>query len=179
MSKLFAPPSDDDRFYARALGILVGPTRRTAIALRVLSAIYWSFMIVCVGWLGAQVFDRGDPVRIFSLTATPSAIHAGEPVKVYTMLQRFKRCDVRLDWSIEDSRGEIFRFAPRFGHAPGPVGRDDYTTPYETSRGMAPGAAVLRITMQARCPGNYLQALAPLVMELPDVAFDVLPPARP
>ena len=178
MSTLFDPPSADEDFYARALRILVGPTKRTAVALRVLSAAYWTLMIVGLGWLGAQVFDRGDPVRIFSLSATPAAIHAGEPVEVYTVLQRFKRCDIRLDWSIEDSRGEIFRFAPRFGHAPGPVGHDDYTTPYETSRGMAPGAAVLRITMQARCPGNYLQALAPLVMELPDVAIDVLPPGN-
>ena len=130
-------------------------------------------MIVALGWLGSQVFDRGDPVSFLIVEARPSAVRAGEAVCVYVKLHRLKRCDVRLDWSIENSRGEIFRFAPRFGHAPGPEGLDDYTTPYETSRGMAPGPATLRITMQARCPGNYLQALAPLVTELPEVPFTV------
>lgn len=179
MRKMFEPLSDDEAFYARALRILAGPTARTAVIMRSLSAAYWTFMIVAPGWLGSQVFDRGDPVTFRVVQARPAAVRAGDALGVFVSLQRFKRCDVRLDWSIEDSRGEIFRFAPRFGHAPGPVGPDEYTTPYETSRGMAPGGAVLRITMQARCPGNYLQALAPLVMELPEVGFEVLPAAPP
>lgn len=147
--------------------------------MRMLSVAYWAFMIVALGWLGSQIFDSSDPVRIIDLSARPAALRAGDPVRVHTAVQRFKRCDIRLDWSIEDSRGEIFRFAPRFGHAPGPVGLDEYTTPFETSRGMAVGSAVLRITMQARCPGNDLQALAPLVMELPDVPFEVSPAEAP
>jgi hypothetical protein len=33
--------------------------------------------------------------------------------------------------------------------------------------------------MQARCPGNHLQALAPLVMKLPDVPFEISPAEAP
>ena len=40
MRKLFDPVSDDEAFYARALRILAGPTARTALALRALSAVY-------------------------------------------------------------------------------------------------------------------------------------------
>ena len=176
MSDLFDPVSAGEAGYARALRILVGPTSRAALALRVVSLVYWACMIVALGWLGSQVLDRGDPVTILTMIAEPNIVRAGEPVRVHTALHRFKSCDVRLDWSVQDSRGEIFRFAPRFGHAPGP---EDYTVTYDTSRGMAPGPARLHVTMQAQCPGNYLQALAPLVMELPDVRFDVAPDAAP
>lgn len=179
MTRLFDPPSADEAFYGRVLRILVGPMSRAALALRVISLVYWACMIVALGWLGYQVLDRGDPVAIVSLTADPFVVRAGDPVRVRTVLHRYKRCDIRLDWSIQDSRGEIFRFAPRFGHAPGPVGPDTYTVSYETSRAMALGPATLRVTMQAHCPGNYLQALAPLVMEIPDIAFDVAASAPP
>ena len=58
--------------------------------------------------------------------------------------------------------------------SPGDPGPDAYSAEYSTTADMAPGPAILRVSLRGECDGNYLDNWVPRTIDLPAVAFDVV-----
>ena len=170
---VYDAPNADERFYAKAFGILVRPARRLAIAAKVGNLVFAGILLAAAGFASEQLWDRADPVRFLSVEAQPDHVAAGDSVRVDLAVERFKRCDYTLEWDILDSSREVWHFRGGSERAPGAPGLDRYMHRYATSRGMAPGPATLMVSLQATCPGNVLQRYWPLTVDMPPVTFDV------
>ena len=97
--------SRDEQFYARALAILVGPSRRMAWLLRLCNLVYWAAVIAALAWLLSQALDREPPVLIRSATLLSPSVAAGEPVRVAYDLARRRTCETDVSWSVYDGAG--------------------------------------------------------------------------
>ena len=171
---MFEEPSRDEQFYARALAILAGPSRRVALFLRLCNLIYWAAVICALGWLCAQIIDRQAPVVIRSATLLTPQIAAGEPVRVSYVVSRLRTCETDVTWSVYDGVGEIHRFGPLHVSAPGLPGMDSFIRGWATPGNAAGGNGRLRVVLAFACPGNYLQAIYPVTMVLPDLPFTIV-----
>ena len=172
MSTLGYPdPSPDEQFYARALGILVGPSRRVAVAMRICNVIYWLAVIGALAWLFSQVVDRAPPVTIRSAHLLSADVAAGDPVRVEYDVRRWRTCQTDVSWAIFDGLEEVHRFGPVHIEATGYPGSETLVHAWPTPTNAAPGSGRLRVTLSFECPGNYLQAVYPVVLVLADVGF--------
>lgn len=177
MTAAYDDPSSDEKFYARALAILVGPSRRMALAMRICNLAYWLSVMAALGWLASQAIDRQPPVVIHAATVLTPHVRPGEPVRVSYTLTRLRTCATDLTWSVYDGAGEIHSFGPLHIEAAGPPGPETYTRAWATPAQAAPGSGRLRVVLAFQCPGNYLQTLYPVTLVLPDLALRVDPPA--
>jgi hypothetical protein len=168
---------NDEQFYARALAILVGPSRRMALYMRACNLAYWFSVFAALSWLAAQALDRQVPVVIHSATLLNARIRPGEPIRVSYSVTRRRTCSTDLAWSIYDGAQEIHTFGPLHVEAAGVPGSETYTRAWPTPADAASGPARLRVVLAFQCPGNYLQAIYPVTLVLPDLAV-VIDPAR-
>lgn len=74
--------SETDKFYGRALAIMVGPGRAMALTMRLVSLAYWIAMIGAVAWLFSQAFDREPPIDVIALEVVNGVVRPGEPIMV-------------------------------------------------------------------------------------------------
>ena len=174
MRELFDAPSQDEIFYAKALRVLSRPNRVIRTIGLVMNIAYWVFILTCLGFVTEQVLDRSRPSTIISMTAEPRLVVAGQPVRVHTVVDRHRRCDYAIEWSIVDSLHEVHHYGPKEMRAPGAPGPDDYVLGYDTSQNLPAGPASLLISLRGVCPGNYLEKWWPLVLDMPEVGFDVV-----
>jgi hypothetical protein len=165
----FEEPTADEQFYARALAILVGPTRRMAVITRFCNILYWLSVVAALAWLASQAFDRQVPVVVHSATLLANHVRAGEPIRVSYAITRLRTCATDLTWSLYDGAQEIHRFGPTHIEAAGPPQSETFTHAWATPGNAAPGQGRLRVVIAFECPGNYLQALFPLTLVLPDL----------
>ena len=175
---VFGAPSDDEQFYARALAILAGPTRRVAVVLRICSLVYWLAVIGALGWLLSQVFDRDPPVIMRSTTLLTPTVAPGEPARVAYVIERKRTCETDISWSIYDGAEEIHRFGPLHVAASGPPGPDRFIRAWPTPTNAASGRGRLRVILAFECPGNYLQAIYPVTLVLPDLPLEIVKQER-
>jgi hypothetical protein len=168
-------PTDDEQFYARALAILVGPSRRLAVLMRACNVVYWLSVIAALAWLASQAFDRQVPVVVHSATLVSTHVRPGEPIRVSYALTRLRTCATDLTWSLYDGAQEIHHFGPIHVEAAGPPQSESYTRAWATPGDAAPGAGRLRVVLAFQCPGNYLQALYPVTLVLPDLPVTIDP----
>lgn len=173
------PPSADEKFYVRALGILVGPSRRISIFMRVVNTAYWCVIILALAFIFSQIIDRGLPIVDRSQTLVEQIIHPGESVKVRYGLIRSKVCATDVSWAEIDGAGEVHHFGPQHIPVPGRIGVDSFLYSWPTSPAAAPGPSRLTVTLEFRCPGNYLQSVFPIVETLPDLFYTVAPADSP
>lgn len=166
-------PSSDEQFYARALSILVGPTRRIAVLLRICNVIYWLSIIAALAWLFAQAIDRAPPVTVRSTRLITPEVVAGEPVRVEYDLRRYRTCRSDVSWAIYDGADEVHRYGPVHVEAAGNPGQETMVHAWSTPTNAAAGSARLRVTLSWECPGNFLQAVYPVTLVLDDVAFTI------
>lgn len=171
----FDEPSRDEQFYARALHVLSGPTRRWAIFSRLSNVAYWISVTGALGWLLAQALDRRPPIVVHEATLLTPKVDAGDPIRVSYTITRLKTCETDVSWSVYDGVQEIHRFGPIHVAAPGLPGDDDFVHAWPTPPDAAPGHAKLRVMLAFSCPDNYLQALYPVALVLPDLAVDIGP----
>lgn len=169
-------PSRDEQFYARALGILVGPGRRMVLVMRICSIAYWLAVMAALGWLLSQALDRQPPVRVSSATLLTPTVAAGDPVRVAYAVDRMRTCETDVIWSVYDGAEEIHRFGPIHVAAPGLPGDDNFVHAWMTPANAAPGRGRLRVVLAFACPGNFLQAIYPVTTVLPDIAFQITSP---
>ena len=169
-------PSRDEQFYARALTILVGPGRRMALVMRLCSIAYWLAVLAALAWLLSQALDRQPPVRMRRVTLLSPTVAAGEPVRVAYAVSRLRTCETDVNWSVYDGAQEIHRFGPLHVAAAGLPGEDEFVHAWPTPGNAAPGRGKLRVVLAFACPGNYLQAIYPVTVVLPDVPVDITPP---
>jgi hypothetical protein len=177
MRSRFDEPSVDERFYARALAILVGPSRRFALLMRTCNLAYWAAVISALAWLFSQAVDRRTPVSVVNVALLTPRVVAGEPVRVSYEVLRERTCETDVSWSIYDGAQEIHRFGPQHVAAPGLPGHESFVHSWATPANAAPGGGKLRVVLAFECPGNYLQALYPVTLVLPDIP--VMIEARP
>lgn len=173
VQSVYDAPTADERFYARAFGVMVRPARRLAIAAKVANLAFYGLCFGFAALVSEQVWDRGDPVRFLSVLAQPDHVRAGDSVRVDLAVERRARCDYQIEWDILDSSREVWHFRGAPERAPGNPGLDRYMHRYATSRGMAPGPATLMVSLQAACPGNVLQRYWPLSLDMPPIDFTV------
>ena len=176
MKTVLDDPSSDEKFYARALAILVGPSRRMALAMRACNLVYWISVMAALAWLTSQALDRQSPVVIHAADLLTSHIRPGEPVRVSYDITRRRTCVTDISWSFYDGAGEIHNFGPLHIEAAGPPARERYTRAWATPPDAAAGNGRLRVVLAFQCPGNYLQALYPVTLVLPDLPIRVDPP---
>ena len=169
----FEDPNGDEQFYARALAILVGPSRRMALVMRVCNMAYWLSVTAALAWLMSQVVDRRPPVVIHEARLLTPVIAAGDPVRVAYDLTRERTCETDVTWSLYDGATEIHRFGPQHVAAPGLPGPETFVHAWPTPTDAAPGEGKLRVVLAFACPGNYLQALYPVTLVLPDLAVRI------
>lgn len=174
-SPLFDVPSKDEQFYARALAILVGPSRRLALFLRICNLLYWAAVIAALGWLVSQALDRQPPVQVRNVTLLTPSVTSGEPVRVSYDVVRRRTCETDVSWSIYDGAQEIHRYGPLHVAAPGLPGLDSFVHAWPTPSDASPGRGRLRVVLAFACPGNYLQAIYPVTLVLPDLSIELLP----
>jgi hypothetical protein len=163
----------DEQFYARALAILVGPSRRMALFMRACNLAYWFSVMAALTWLSAQAVDRQAPVIVHSATLLTDRIRPGEPVRVSYAVTRIRTCATDLTWSVYDGAQEIHSFGPVHVEAAGLPATETYTRAWATPVNAAPGLARLRVVLAFQCPGNYLQAVYPITLVLPDLPFAI------
>lgn len=175
MTASFNEPTADEKFYARALAILVGPSRRMALVMRACNLAYWISVMAALGWLAAQAIDRQPPMAIHAADLLTPRIRLGEPVRVSYAITRHRTCATDLTWSIYDGAGEIHSFGPLHIEAAGAPGRETFTRAWATPAVAAPGSGRLRVVLAFQCPGNYLQALYPVTLVLPDLPIHIDP----
>ena len=179
--ELFAKPSHDELFYAKALHIMAKPTRRFWFIMRVLRAIYW-FAMTCVAvWIGSQALDRELPSKDLVAVADPTVVVAGNPVMVHSVVIRNKLCEASVRWEVMSGvNRKIQLFGPVITYPfSSKIGRDEFTLPYDTSVDMVPGPATLLIYKSYKCPGNYLSGLVPIQRPVVIVPFVIAAsPAR-
>ncbi|MCW6509844.1 hypothetical protein [Lichenifustis flavocetrariae] len=175
---LFDQPTADEQFYARAFAIMVGPGRKVASVMQVCNLLYWLAMIGALAWLFSQVIDRTPPVTIRSARLVNATVAAGDPVRVEYDLRRSRTCQTDVSWAIFDGLQEVHRFGPVQVDAAGNPGADTMVRAWPTPINAAPGPGRLRVTLSFECPGNYLQAVYPVVMVLDDVGFLIDEPHR-
>ncbi|MDX7951637.1 hypothetical protein P7D22_10705 [Lichenihabitans sp. Uapishka_5] len=173
MTASYDDPTTDEKFYARALGILVGPSRRMALVMRCGNLAYWLSVMAALGWLASQVIDRDPPVTIRAATVLTPHLRPGDPVRVSYTLTRFRTCATDLTWSIYDGAGEIHSFGPLHIEAAGLPAQETYTRAWATPPQAAPGSGRLRVVLAFQCPGNYLQTLYPVTLVLPDLPIHI------
>ena len=170
---LFDEPSGDEQFYARALAILAGPSRRMAFVMRTCNLAYWISVIAALAWLASQALDRQPPVVVRAAALLTPSIAAGDPVRVSYSVVRVRTCETDVVWSIYDGAGEIHRFGPLQVSAPGLPGQDQFVHAWATPGNAAPGRGKLRVVLAFACPGNYLQAIYPVTSVLPDMPVEI------
>lgn len=168
------PPTADEEFYAKALTALSGPNRRVAIAMRALSAIYWLMMIGMMAWLFSQAIDRNAPVAVRSAEVLTGQVKPGDSLKVRYFIQRYRTCLAETSWSLYDGGNEVRRFGPISSAAAGPPGPDTYIRAWPIPPNASPGTSRLRVTLSFQCPGNYLHAVYPIQLHLPELVFDIV-----
>ncbi len=176
------PPTADEAFYARALGVMTRPGRVVRTIGALANAAFYLSVAAFVGFVGAQAWDRSQlPFTYLRAWADPHRIGPGEPVKVWVSIVRHKRCAYAVTWSVTDSRSMVSYFGPVFQQAPGdtsPTPQAPYGLDYVTPPVMAPGPATLRVTLRGECPGNYLDNWWPVTIDMPPVPFDVAAPTH-
>ena len=112
MTLLPPPPSADEHFYARALAILAGPTRRMALLMRLVNIAYWVAVLSALGWLVGQGLDRDPPVTVVATTLLTPAVRSGEPVRIRYAFIRHRTCETDTAWLVFDGAQEVTRFGP-------------------------------------------------------------------
>lgn len=166
--------SRTDRFYGRALKVLLGPGWWMATAIRVASIVYWLAIVLALGCLAAQVLDREPSTEVLSRDLLTERVVAGEAVKVRFNVHRNRLCRTESTWIFFDGNGEYRRFGPVGIEASGPLGPDQFTRSWTVPINAAPGAARLRLVTSWQCPTNLLHPLYPVVRVAEDIHFEIL-----
>jgi hypothetical protein len=169
-------PTRDEDFYARALAVLVGPSRRFKILMRIFNLLYWMAIIGALAWLFAQAIDRSAPASLHSATLLSPVVAAGDPVRVRYNFTRYRSCETDVSWAIYDGAQEVTRFGPIHTNATGRPAEESVVHAWATPLNAAPGQGRLRVIYAYECPGNYLHTVYPVVMILPDVLFTIVEP---
>ncbi len=168
-----AEPSADERFYAQALSILVGPTRRALVVMRLVNLAYWVAVLGALAWLFSQVIDRASPVEVHGATLLTPDIRPGQPLRVRYQFTRRRTCETDVSWSVFDGAQEVTRFGPVHSSAGGRPADEDVVHVWSTPVSAAPGQGRLRVIYAYQCPGNYLHAIYPVTLILPDILFAI------
>ena len=172
-------PSADARFYARALGILTRPGRIVRTIGTLANAAFYLALTASLGFLGEQAWDRAQPpVTILRAWADPHAVVAGTPVRQWVEIVRHRRCTYSTSWTVTDATNMVHHFGPVVRVAPGEAGPNPqpaFGVEFATPPGMTPGPATLRVTLRGECPDNVLDDWWPRQIDLPPVAFEVVP----
>ncbi len=147
-------PSTDELFYARALGILVGPGRRLAHLMRLVSLAYWIAVIAALGWLFSQGIDRAAPVTVHAGTLVSEAVHPGEPVLVRYSFTRRRTCETDTTWLVFDGAEQVTRFGPIHSTGNGLPGDETMVHAWPTPATIPPGQGRLRVISAFSCPGQ-------------------------
>lgn len=169
----YAPPTADEQFYARALTVLVGPSRRLAALMRVVNLLYWMAVLAALGWLFSQGVDRTPPVTLRETTLLATTVKPGDPLRVRYGFTRHRTCEVDTSWLVFDGAQEVTRFGPVHSSATGAPGEETVVRAWPTPATMATGQGRLRVVSAYACPGNYLHAIYPITVVQPDLPFTV------
>lgn len=169
----YASPTTDEHFYARALAILAGPSRRMALVMRVSNLAYWLSVMAALGWLVSQGLDRDPPVIIHKATVLTPRIAPGDAIRVAYDITRRRTCQTDLTWSLYDGAQEIHWFGPVHVDAAGLPGSESFVRSWPTPVNAASGPGKLRVVIAFQCPGNYLQTLYPVTLILPDLPVQI------
>ena len=172
---MITEPNPEEQFYAKALATLSGPRRRTAVLMRICSIVYWILMSAGVGWLFWQVSDRASPIDRRTQTLLSAVVVPGDTVRVRYTLRRNRICATDVSWTEIDGAGEVHRFGPVHVPIPGKPGPDTLIHSWPTAPSAAPGPSVLRVALEYRCPGNYLQGVYPVTEALEDLHYETAP----
>lgn len=167
-------PTQDEQFYARALAIMAGPTRRIAVLMRLVNLSYWVAILGALAWLCGQGLDRAAPVTVHIATLLTPEVRPGEPVRVRYTFTRVRTCEIDTSWLVFDGAQEVTRFGPIHSVANGGPGDETLVRAWATPAAMAPGQGKLRVITAFSCPGNYLQAIYPVTAIQPDIPFAIL-----
>lgn len=172
-ARRYDPSSADEHFYARALAIMVGPSRRVTLLMRVVNLAYWMAVLAALAWLFGQAIDRNPPVTVRSATLLTPALQAGDPVRVRYDFTRTRTCATDVSWSIYDGAQEVTRFGPIHSEANGRPADETTVRGWSTPVNAAAGQGRLRVIYAYQCPGNYLHTIYPVTLILPDVMFTI------
>lgn len=166
--------TEDEEFYAKALTIMTGPQGRFMLwFMRAANLIYWFFVVGALGWLFSQVIDRNAPIELRRFEVKTPFVAAGGELKISYEIDRNRSCQAETYWTIYDGNNEIRRYGPSSTMIAGPVGMDTYVRAWAIPQNVAPGPARLRVTLAWQCPGNYLHAVYPITLVLPDAYFEI------
>lgn len=167
--------SRTDRFYGRALKVLLGPGWWMATALRIGKLAYWMFVIGALSWLFAQAIDREPPVDLRSVEILTPQVRPGQPLRVSYHVYRHRICRTETSWVFFDGLNELRRFGPTAVEAAGKLGDDAFVRPWTVPPNAEPGAARLRVITSWQCPPNFVHGIYPVTRVSPDLHFEILP----
>ena len=133
--------------------------------------ITFSFASVIAGILGLWAADREPPIYV--IKAEPvKTVWPGDELQLRYTVYRRKSCETNIDRFIFDS--QLVRYVLddlAFSGAPGPLGESTYVARVAIPAKFAIGQARYRVISKFVC--NPLQRIWPIVVESPDVVFDV------
>lgn len=167
------PQEQDAKFVADAIWTLTGPTKRVRVALQVANAVYYICVLGMIGWLISQAADRTAPIKLVHQEVLTGVVAAGDQIKMRYEVRRDRLCEVDTTWAFYDGANEVRRFGPSSVRVAGKLGIETVTRAYTVPANSAPGVARLVVTLAWQCPGNYLHAIYPVVMVLPDANFTI------
>lgn len=162
-------------FYRQAIDIAWG------VRSRILVAYHAAIIAMVVGVLSAfaaigwQALDRSMPVRDVEQRLLTPVVARGGRVGVRYDLWRDRVCAVDVNAAIIDGAGELRPLVTLHRDVAGPPGHDGFARSWQVPPEAAPGRAKLRVGWAYACPGNYLQALSPIPLALPDLTFTIAP----
>ena len=112
-----------DQIYARAIELGFGPSRRKPISEKVVSGLYWAFIVFAFGWIFSMTVDREPPIQITSreVVNPDKRVMPGEKLLVKSGRVRTRTCELTRRWTIIDGDGRRFDFEPDRFDAYGPI----------------------------------------------------------
>ena len=170
-----------DEIYARGVEVALAIARRRGRVQTVLNGIYYTALMLTLGWIFSMVIDREPPVRqLLREVANPGRqVAAGERLLIHTVRIRDRSCEITRRWWIVDGAGRRLDFEPERFDAYGPIGREEETIGPAIPLDAMPGRGRLLGVIAYDC--NPLQrALGwSIIAMLPPLDFEILPRAVP
>lgn len=169
-----------DRIYAKAIELGFGPSRRPPLGERVLSWVYWLFILAAIGWVFSMAIDRDVPVRqIGREVVNPGKqVQAGQRLLIKGTRVRARQCELTRRWWIIDGAGRRMDYEPERFDAYGEIGHEEEIFGPYIPLDASPGRGRLMGVLAYDC--NPLQrALGwSIVVVLPPLEFEILPRAK-
>lgn len=167
------PIDPHEEMYVQVVDTLTRPRTARQHLLRALSHAYWIVVILILAWCASQAVDRREPVDNVTQDLVGDAIAPGTDIRVRYHVVRHGVCETEISWAIYDGLSEVRSFGPVHYDAVGNIGPDTYIRPFPLPASAAPGSARLRVKLAWQCPGNFVQAIYPIVRVLPDLPFEI------